>query len=76
MGYNQCVARLYRAENGWSVEIEEPGKKTKEQPYPPTQTRTLLATDWAGVIKILNAEVKGKSAEDDYAESFATADKS
>lgn len=75
MGYNECVARIYRAENGWSVEISQRKKPAKPNEIGHVDEKTYLATDWAGVLKILNSNVKGKGAEADYAEAFEKEDK-
>lgn len=77
MGYNECVARIYRAENGWSVEIpSKPKKSTGPEVASIEREKTFLATDWKGVMKILNSKVEGKGADADYAEAFGSADKS
>jgi len=76
MGYNECVARIYTAENGWTVEITEKKERTsKKGEFNPPVEKTYLATSWADVLKLLNSNVKGKGNDADYAEAFGAADK-
>jgi hypothetical protein len=75
MGYNECVARIYRAENGWAVEVPMKRKPSKGPEMIVEREKTFLATDWEGVVKILNSKVEGKGADADYAEAFGAAAK-